>query len=161
MMKTASQSRVADRGLKRVTRIALALPETTRLVHGSHAQFLVRKKTFAYFLDNHHGDGIVAFACKVLPDDNRRLVEAWPDRFYLPAYIASRGWVAIRLDRKSIDWGESGATVEQLCVDRTQEVGVRHRQRCGTHCSARGGQRRERGKPRLSRIPIPSCGICA
>ena len=52
--------------------LALALPEATRLIAGTHAQFLVRKKTFAYFLDNHHGDGIVAVTCKVLPADNRR-----------------------------------------------------------------------------------------
>jgi len=47
-----------DPRLSRLTEIALALPETTRQVYGSDAQFLVRKKTFAYFLDNHHGDGL-------------------------------------------------------------------------------------------------------
>ena len=56
-----------DPRLTRLTQFALALPESTREVRGSHAQFLVRKKTFAYFLDNHHGDGIVALTCKVLP----------------------------------------------------------------------------------------------
>jgi phosphoribosylglycinamide formyltransferase-1 len=96
--------------LKRVTEIALALPETTRKVHGSHAQFLVRKKTFAYFLDNHHGDGIVSITGKVLPGDNKALAEAQPKRFYLPAYIGSRGWVALRLDVGKVDWSE----VEEL-----------------------------------------------
>jgi len=67
---------------------------------------MVRKKTFAYFLDNHHGDGIVAVACKVLPGDNNALTEAQPGRFYLPAYIASRGWVALRLDVGKVDWDE-------------------------------------------------------
>ncbi len=95
-----------DLRLTRLTRIALAFPETMRNTHGSHAQFLVRKKTFAYFLHDHHGDGIVAIACKVLPGDNKALVEAQPGRFYLPAYIASRGWVALRLDRGKIDWDE-------------------------------------------------------
>src|SRR5690348_9482908 len=95
-----------DLRLARVTEIALALPETSRQIHGSHAQFLVQKKTFAYYLDNHHGDGIVAIACKVLPGDNKALAEAQPRRFYLPAYIASRGWVALRLDVSKIDWEE-------------------------------------------------------
>jgi predicted DNA-binding protein (MmcQ/YjbR family) len=95
-----------DPRLARLTKLALALPQTTRAVRGSHTQFLVRKKTFAYFLDNHHGDGIVALTCKVLPGDNRRLTEAQPARFYLPAYIASRGWVALRLDIGKIDWNE-------------------------------------------------------
>lgn len=90
----------------RVSEIALSLPETTRRIHESHAQFLVRKKTFAYFLDNHHGDGIVGVTCKVLPGDNKELVKAQPARFYLPDYLASRGWVALRLDVGKVDWDE-------------------------------------------------------
>jgi len=95
-----------DPRLTRLTRIALALPETTRERYGSHASFLVRKKIFAYFLDDHHGDGIVGFACKVLPGDNAVLVAGSPERFYMPAYLASRGWVALRLDVGPIDWEE-------------------------------------------------------
>lgn len=97
---------VEDARLTRLTEIALALPEATRQIYGSHAQFLVRKKTFAYFLDNHHGDGIVATTGKVLPGDNKVLAEAQPGRFYLPAYIASKGWVALRLDVGKVDWDE-------------------------------------------------------
>ena len=92
--------------LTHLTEIALALPDATRKVCGSHAQFLVRKKPFAYFLDDHHGDGIVAVACKVVPRDNKTLAEVQPGRFYLPAYIASKGWVALRLDVGKIDWAE-------------------------------------------------------
>jgi predicted DNA-binding protein (MmcQ/YjbR family) len=95
-----------DPRLTRLTKITLALPEATRRIYGSHAQFLVRKKTFAYFLDDHHGDGIVAVTGKVLPGDNKALAEAQPQRFYLPAYIASKGWVALRLDVGKIDWDE-------------------------------------------------------
>ena len=95
-----------DPRLTRLTEIALALPETARQVYGSHAQFLVRKKTFAYFLDNHHGDGIVAVTCKVMPEENNTLVAAQPGRFYLPSYLASRGWVALRLDTGRINWSE-------------------------------------------------------
>ena len=95
-----------DKRLTRLTEIALALPEAQREIHGSHATFLVRKRPFAYFLDNHHGDGIVGFTCKVLPGENNSLVEAQPESFYRPAYLASRGWVALRLDRGKIDWRE-------------------------------------------------------
>jgi hypothetical protein len=95
-----------DPRLTELTRIALALPEATRQICGRHVQFLIRKKTFAYFLDDHHGDGIVAVTCKVLPGDNKALAEAQPRRFYLPAYIASKGWVALRLDAGKIDWDE-------------------------------------------------------
>jgi hypothetical protein len=49
-----------DSRLAELSKILLALPETKRKLCGRHAQFVIRKKTFAYFLDNHHGDGIVA-----------------------------------------------------------------------------------------------------
>ena len=95
-----------DPRLVRLSEIALGLPDATPQICGSHAQFLVRKKTFAYFLDDHYGDGIVAVTCKVLAGDNKALAEAQPDRFYLPAYIASKGWVALRLDLGKVDWDE-------------------------------------------------------
>ena len=59
-----------DSRLSRLTRICLALPEAARRACGSHAAFLVRKRTFAYFLNGHHGDGIVSVACKALPGGN-------------------------------------------------------------------------------------------
>ena len=95
-----------DPRLTVLTKIALAFPEAKRKICGSHVQFLVRKKAFAYFLNDHHGDGIVAVTGKVLPGDNKALAEAQPRRFYLPAYIASKGWVALRLDVRKIDWDE-------------------------------------------------------
>jgi hypothetical protein len=102
MSKTPSTNPI----LQRLTAIALALPEARRELSGSHASFRVRKKIFAYFLNNHHGDGIVAVACKVLPKENAALAKAQPKRYYLPAYIGPRGWIALRLDLPKIDWSE-------------------------------------------------------
>jgi len=31
---------------------------------------------------------------------------ALPARFYLPAYIGPRGWIALRLDTGKVDWDE-------------------------------------------------------
>jgi hypothetical protein len=101
MKKAAEEPRLA-----RITKICLALPEATREVMGSHAGFRVRKKVFAYFLNDHHGDGIVSVCARVLPGDNTALIAAQPERFYLPAYIGPRGWVALRLDRGAVDWKE-------------------------------------------------------
>jgi predicted DNA-binding protein (MmcQ/YjbR family) len=95
-----------DSRLSRLTKICLCHPEVIRQIHSSHAAFSVRKRIFAYYLDNHHGDGIVAVTCKVFTDDNTALVAAQPDRFFLPAYLASKGWVALRLDKGKIDWSE-------------------------------------------------------
>ena len=95
-----------DVRLVRVTGICLSLPEATREYSGQHAGFLVRKKHFAYYLDDHHGDGIVGINCKVLPGDNTRLIAADPDKYYMPAYVGARGWVGYRLDCGEIDWDE-------------------------------------------------------
>lgn len=104
-----------DPRLERVSKIALALPETSREIHGKHAGFRVRKKVFTYYLDDHHGDGIVGIACKVLPNDNTALIAANPERFYMPAYVGPSGWVGLRLDHYNnggeIDWEEVGELI--------------------------------------------------
>jgi hypothetical protein len=95
-----------DRRLVRLTKICLALPEVIREEKGDHAGFKVRNKTFCYFLDNHHGDGIVAVCFRMAPGDNARLTVLDPARFYLPAYIGPRGWAGLRLDVGNVDWEE-------------------------------------------------------
>jgi hypothetical protein len=107
-----------DRRLTGLTRITLGLPETQRKDMGRHASFLVRKKIFAYYLSDHHGDGIISVACKALPGDNAVLAAGDPARFYLPAYIGPRGWVALRLDVGEVDWEE----VEELVTGSYLQV---------------------------------------
>jgi len=82
----AAKTKTEDR-LLTLSETCLALPAALREDKGDHASFLVAKKVFAYYLNNHHGDGIVSVCCKVLPDDNTRLVERNPRKFYLPAYM--------------------------------------------------------------------------
>jgi phosphoribosylglycinamide formyltransferase-1 len=77
----------------------------------SHAQLTVRKKVFAYFLNDHHGDGIVSVCARAFPGENKKLIEAQAGKrtagkFYLPAAIGPRGWVGLRLDRGKVDWDE-------------------------------------------------------
>ena len=102
-----------DRRLVRLTKVCLALPESSRELAGRHARFHVRDKTFAWYLDDHHGDGIVSVSCKMALDENRELAALDPARFYLPAYMAHRGWIALRLDAGKIDWSE----VAELVAD--------------------------------------------
>src|SRR6202023_3638469 len=87
-----------DQHLAKLTKLCLALPEAARRDTGDHAAFLVRKKVFAYYLNNHHGDGRVAVCAKMALGENADRVAADPARFYLPAYIGPRGWAALRLD---------------------------------------------------------------
>jgi predicted DNA-binding protein (MmcQ/YjbR family) len=98
--------RAADPRLVRVTALCLALPEVERAERGDHADFRVRRKVFAYFLKNHHGDGIVSVCCKSELGENVDRANSAPERFYLPAYIGSKGWFGLRLDRGPVNWRE-------------------------------------------------------
>ena len=95
-----------DPRLTRLTQLCLALPDATRATHGSHADFRVRGRVFAYYLNNHHDDGIVSVCCKSELGENVDRAKNFPGRFYLPAYIGARGWFGLRLDTGPIDWAE-------------------------------------------------------
>jgi hypothetical protein len=97
---------------ERVAAIVAELPEAT-CTGDQHLTLAVRKKTFGYFLDDHHGDGRVAIACKAAPGEQEALVRSDPARFYVPAYLGARGWVALRLDVGRVNWGE----VRELLLD--------------------------------------------
>jgi predicted DNA-binding protein (MmcQ/YjbR family) len=98
--------------LKKLTDICLTLPESVRRESGDHADFRVRGKVFAYFLNNHHGDGIVSVCCKAALGENVDRASREPQRFYLPPYIGPRGWFGLRLDGEAIDWSEVRNLVE-------------------------------------------------
>jgi len=100
------QEQLKSDRLEKLSAICLALPSSVREDKGSHASFRVAKKVFAYFLDDHHSDGITSVCCKVLPGDNQRLITASPRKFFMPDYIGPRGWVGLRLDRPTVDWAE-------------------------------------------------------
>jgi len=102
-----------DPRLTRFTQICLALPESSREMMGRHAGFRVRKKIFAYFLDDHHGDGIVSVCVKSELGENVDRVRRDPERYYLPDYIGPRGWFGLRLDRGRVDWREVANVVER------------------------------------------------
>lgn len=102
--RNAPPPAVEDSRLTRVSALALALPEAERALQGPLADFRVRKKVYAYYLDDHHGDGIVCVCCRGELGENVDRVARDPDRYTLPAYIHHRGWFGIRLDRQTIDW---------------------------------------------------------
>ncbi len=97
--------------LDTLTEICLSLPEVTRERSGDHATFKVRKKAFAYYLHDHHGDGIISVCFKMPPGEGASLVAADGYHHYSPAYIGPRGWVGLRLDLGETNWDEVGSRV--------------------------------------------------
>jgi predicted DNA-binding protein (MmcQ/YjbR family) len=92
--------------LRQLSKICLSLPETVRRDLNDHADFRVRGKVFAYFLNDHHGDGIISVCCKSALGENVDRASREPARFYLPPYIGPRGWFGLRLDGEAVDWCE-------------------------------------------------------
>jgi len=104
MALTATQLATAPGRKHRLVELCRALPEVVADALIDHIAFKVRKKIFGYYLIDHHGDGIIAFTCKSTLSEQRRLIRDDPDEFYSPAYLGPRGWVAIRMDLKEVDW---------------------------------------------------------
>jgi hypothetical protein len=106
-----------ERTLARIRELCLALPETSeRLSHGAPTFFVRGKRAFLMVLTDHHGDGRFAIWCAAADGMQRMLVEADPERFFVPPYVGHRGWLGFRLDR-SLDWEELAGIVEDAYAD--------------------------------------------
>ncbi len=108
--KNATPNPPAD-PFERVRAICLALPETAeRLSHGETA-FFVKGKLFVTFSIDHHHDGEEAIWMKAAPGVQEMLIAEDPLRFYRPPYVGVNGWVAARVNRRGIPWGDIEALV--------------------------------------------------
>ena len=110
---------MADRArtLAFVRRLCLALPETSeRLSHGAPTFFVRDKRAFLMVLTNHHGDGRFAIWCAAADGMQQMLVEADPERFFVPPYVGHRGWLGMRLDR-AFDRDELAGIVEDAYAE--------------------------------------------
>jgi hypothetical protein len=97
--------------------ICLALPETSeRLSHGAPTFFVRAKRAFLMVLTNHHGDGRFAIWCAAPDGMQKMLVEADPDRFFVPPYVGHRGWLGVRLDRR-LNWNELAGIAEEAYAE--------------------------------------------
>lgn len=96
----------------RVRQLCLNLPTVAeKISHGAPYFYLTGKAGIVMFADNHHNDGRRAVWCKAAPDAQATLVDAYPDRYFIPPYVGVKGWVGIRLDRP-VDWGALAALLE-------------------------------------------------
>lgn len=96
---------MAARVLAWLRKICLALPESHEVEAWGEPTFRVRNKLFAMYANanNHHGGGRPAVWCKVGPGNQGLMVQANPDRFFVPPYVGPSGWVGVWLDG-AVDW---------------------------------------------------------
>ena len=88
MTLTQNQLSAAATRRKRVVKICESFPEVVVEPGGvGHFSFRIRKRIFAYYLFDHHGDGMIAFTCKSSLSEQRRLIREDPDSFFMSAYL--------------------------------------------------------------------------
>ncbi|HKO98465.1 MAG TPA: MmcQ/YjbR family DNA-binding protein [Pyrinomonadaceae bacterium] len=122
MTLSAKQLAQSDRRRERLIEVCESLPEVTyETVGDGHISLRVRKKIFAYYLFDHHSDGIIAFCCKSNLSEQRRLIRDDSESFFVPAYLGARGWIAIRLDLEAVDWD----TIAELARQAFQSIAPR------------------------------------
>jgi len=101
--------------VQRVRSICLALPEAEERSFGGHTApaFRVRDKLFV--MTSEDGTSMTAKA----PNGAQQvLVASEPERFFVPKYVGSKGWVGVRLDlRTAPDWDEMAEMIaESYCL---------------------------------------------
>jgi hypothetical protein len=83
MTLSAKQISQSTNRRKRLVEICVAFPEVSyETVGDGHISFRVRKRIFAYYLYDHHGDGIIAFCCKSNLNEQRRLIREDAESFF-------------------------------------------------------------------------------
>src|SRR6476660_267018 len=103
--------------LERIRTMCLALPATSaRLSHGAPTFFVRDKRAFLMVMTNHHGDGRFAIWCAAPEGIQQALVDADPERYFIPPYVGHRGWLGVRLDR-GLDWDELAGIVEDAYAE--------------------------------------------
>ena len=124
MTLSSNQLASAAERRKRLVKLCVSLPEVTVEAIGRNHEHLViqvRKKKLAYYQFDHHGDGMISLVCKSNLNDQRRLMQADPETFFVPAYVGARGWVGMRLDLDAVDWD----TANELLQRAYREVAPR------------------------------------
>jgi predicted DNA-binding protein (MmcQ/YjbR family) len=97
------KSNSTEDALRRLREICLALPEAAEKETWEIATFRVRDKIFAMQMGY---DGRFGMTCKAPPGAQEVLVGSEPERFFLPPYVAHKGWIGVRLDDDDVDWDE-------------------------------------------------------
>lgn len=99
--------------LPRLRDLCTALPEVTeRPSHGEPAWFVRDKKMFVMYTDRHHDDRVACWLAAP-PGSQEAHTCAEPDRFFVPPYVGTRGWLGVRLDVADVDWAELAELVTE------------------------------------------------
>jgi hypothetical protein len=97
--------------IEQLRAICLGLPGASEKLAWGEPTFRAGKM-FAMLDNDHHDSGHLAVWVNATFDAQEALVEADPERFFVPPYQGKSGWVGIRLDDDGVDWEEVAEVVE-------------------------------------------------
>ena len=99
----------------RIRRICLDLPEVVEKPFGGHTSpgFRVRDKLFVNI-----AEARTSITLKAPRGTQEILVNADPERFFVPPYVGSKGWVGVQIAlKKAPDWDEMAELIcESYCL---------------------------------------------
>jgi hypothetical protein len=95
--------------IARLRAICLGFPEATEKPFGGHTAPAFRVRDKLFLTVSEAGDSLT---CKAGPGVQAILVASDPDRFFVPPYVGTKGWVGIRFDT-ALDWEELGELAEE------------------------------------------------
>lgn len=92
----------------RIREICLSFPEVAEKPFGGHTapSYRVRDKLFVMT-----GEDGLSMTFKAAPGVQEELVTEAPERFFVPKYVGSKGWVGARLDVDH-DWDEMAELIQ-------------------------------------------------
>jgi hypothetical protein len=104
-----------EAAVARIRAICLALPEATEKPFGGHTSpaFRVRDKMFVVVAEDQS-----SMTVKAHQGVQGILVNSDPERFFVPKYVGSKGWVGVRIDlAQPPDWDEMAEIIsESYCL---------------------------------------------
>lgn len=100
---------MGERPIDRLRAICLGLPEAVEKEAWGDPTFRICNKIFAM---EKRGDKRISVWLKAPPDVQPMLVEVDPERFFVPPYVGSKGWIGIRIDNNP-DWDDVAAQVRR------------------------------------------------
>jgi predicted DNA-binding protein (MmcQ/YjbR family) len=143
--------------LERLRAICLALPEATEKEAWGDPSWRVRDRIFAMQKGNYEG-GRPSLWLKAADGAQAMLVEADPERFFVPAYVGGKGWVGVYLDGEDMDgdWAMVRELVEEsyrLIAPKRLAASLRatDEDRAPTPSSGRRGKRGTRDSSKAPR----------
>ncbi len=101
----SSKAKAARTLEQAVFETCLAFPEAEEKPSRGTPNFWVRGKTFANYVVNHHGDGLVALWLYSPPGAQQLYVGGEPEHYFVPPYVGPKGWLGVHLNT-GLGWGD-------------------------------------------------------